>query len=154
MSNYKTHVAFNLCLVLPVTIVGSYYLYHPPHPLLITFISTFCFGTCFMNPDLDLIHQIKLFSLRGFVTLPFRYYSKIFKHRGLSHSVLFGTLTRVLWVSGVAFLIFYLLYQTFPTEKKLLYYLNHYKPYVFYGLAGIVLADWCHLVLDYRKLFK
>ena len=107
-----------------------------------------------MNPDLDLIHQIKLFSLRGLLTLPFRFYSKIFKHRGLSHSIIFGTATRILWLSGVALLLFYVAYRTIPTEKTFLYYLNYYKLYVIYGLAGIVLADWCHLALDYQKKFR
>jgi uncharacterized metal-binding protein len=154
MSNYKTHVAFNLFLALPVTTAGAYYLYEPSRPFLITFILAFFYGTCFMNPDLDLIHQIKLFSIRGILTLPFRFYSKIFKHRGLSHSILFGTATRVLWLAGVALLLFYLVYQAVPSKNTFLFYLNHYKPYLFHGLAGIVLADLCHLILDYQKVFK
>lgn len=151
MSNYKTHVAFNLLVALPIATTGCYYIYSPHHLYLITFVSAFFYGTCFMNPDLDLIHQIKLFSLRGALTLPFRFYSKIFKHRGLSHSVLFGTITRIGWLSGVGLLLFYMIYQTFPTEKKFFYYLNSYKLYLIYGLAGLVLADWCHLFLDYKK---
>lgn len=154
MSNYKTHVTFNTFLALPIATAGIYYFYAPPNPFLITFISAFFYGTCFMNPDLDLIHQIKIFSLRGLLTLPFRFYSKIFKHRGLSHSIIFGTATRILWLSGVALLLFYVVYRTFPTEKTFLYYLNYYKLYAIYGLAGIVLADWCHLALDYQKKFR
>ena len=49
-----------------------------------------------MNPDLGLVHKIKLFSLRGFITLPFRGYSKIFKHKGISHSFLLGSFTRII----------------------------------------------------------
>lgn len=151
MSNYKTHVKFNLFLALPVSVAGIYYLYSPPNAFLLTFVTAFCYGTCFMNPDLDLIHQIKLFSLRGLLTLPFRFYSKIFKHRGLSHSILFGTASRILWLSGVALLLFYLIYETWPSEKTFLSYCRQYKTYMYYGLAGIILADWFHLVLDYRK---
>lgn len=151
MSNYKTHVCFNLFLALPVITAGLYYIYTPPHLYLIIFIGAFFYGTCFMNPDLDLIHQIKLLSLRGFLTLPFRFYSKIFKHRGLSHSVLFGTITRIAWLNGVCLLVFYIVYQALPTEKQFFYYLRAYKFYALYGVAGLILADWCHLILDYKK---
>ena len=151
MPSYRTHVNFNLFLALPVAAAALYYIYTPPTSFLAVFAGAFFYSTCFMNPDLDLVHQIKLFSLRGLLTLPFRFYSKIFKHRGLSHSALFGTATRVLWLAALSFLLFYLLYQTIPSEKKFLSYFNEYKPYALYSLAGIILADWCHLALDYWK---
>ena len=154
MSNYRTHVTFNLLFGLPLVASGAYYFYEPPIYFFLTFILSFCFATCYMNPDLDLIHLIKPFSLRGILTLPFRFYSRFFKHRGLSHSIWFGTATRVIWLFGVALLIFYLVYQTIPSEKTFLFYLNSYKLYLIYALAGIVLADFFHLVLDYRKIFK
>lgn len=154
MSNYKTHVSFNLFLTLPISLAALYYRYSPENPLIITFVSAFIYSTCFMNPDLDLVHQIRLFSLRGILTLPFRFYSKVFRHRGLSHSLFFGTATRIAWLSALGLLIFYLIYETFPSEKRFLYYFKDYKYYLFYALAGIVLADWSHLALDYRKLKK
>lgn len=151
MPAYKTHVNFNLFLALPAIIGGIYYIYTPPASFLVTLAGAFCYSTYFMSPDLDLIHQIKLFSLRGFLTLPFRFYSKIFKHRGLSHSFIFGTATRVFWLGGLSLLLFYLIYQTIPSEKQFLSYFNQHKLYVIYGLAGVILADWCHLVLDHYK---
>jgi uncharacterized metal-binding protein len=156
MSNYKTHVVFNLLVGLPAAIVGMHYTLHPSSSLLITFIVTFFYGTCFMSPDLDLVHKIKLRSIRGICSLPFRLYSKFFKHRGLSHSFLFGTLTRVLWLSAVGFIIFFAIYQTFPTQKSILLYFKQHKLYIYYALAGVTMADWCHLILDYRKgkIFK
>jgi len=154
MSNYKTHVTFNLLFALPFVATGTYYLCEPPILFLSTFIIAFSYSTCFMNPDLDLVHQIKLFSLRGILTLPFRFYSKIFKHRGLSHSMWFGTATRILWLSGLGLFLFYLIYRVVPSEKTLLFYFTHCKSYLLYGLAGIVLADLCHLVLDRQKFFK
>lgn len=150
MPSYKKHVNFNCFLALPASMAAIYFVWTPPTPLLIAFASAFCYSSCFMSPDLDLIHQIKVFSLRGLLTLPFRFYSKIFKHRGLSHSFLFGTATRVLWLGGISLLLFYLLYQTIPTERQFLSYFYEYKFFVLYGLAGVVLADWCHLALDYQ----
>lgn len=151
MPNYKTHANFNILLALPAAAAGIYYLCAPPIPLLAVFAGTFCYSTLFMSPDLDLIHQIKLFSLRGLLTFPFRFYSKFFKHRGISHSFLFGTATRLLWLGGLSVLIVYLTYQVIPTEKQFLSYFNEYEPYVLYGLAGVVFADWCHLTLDFLK---
>lgn len=151
MSNYKTHVSFNTFLALPIASLAIYYFISPPSPLLITFMATFFYSTFFMNPDLDLVHQIKLFSIRGILTLPFRMYSKIFTHRGISHSFFFGTLTRLLWLLGIATLISYFVYRTLPSEKTFFYYYDDYKYFIFYGLSGVVLADWCHLLLDYRK---
>jgi uncharacterized metal-binding protein len=154
MSSYKTHVNFNLFIALPIAMVGIYHTYIPTKPFLITFASAFVYSTCFMNPDLDLIHQIKLFSLRGVLTIPFRFYSKVFKHRGLSHSLLFGTATRLAWLAGVSLLLFYGVYRVLPTQGTFLFYLNYYKLYIFYGLAGVVFADWCHLALDYKSKFR
>jgi uncharacterized metal-binding protein len=154
MSNYKTHVTFNLLFAFPIATAGAYYMYEPSKEFIITFSIAFCYGTCFMNPDLDLIHLVKPLSVRGILTLPFRFYSKIFKHRGLSHSILFGTATRILWLFGVASLVFYLIYRVVPSEQTFLFYLSSYKLYLLYGLAGIVFADLCHIALDYQKIFK
>lgn len=151
MSNYRTHVTFNLLFALPISAAGICYVQIPPTPYLLTFICAFFYSTCFLNPDLDLIHQIKIFSLRGIMTLPFRFYSKMFKHRGLSHSFLFGTATRVLWLSGLFLLLFYLIYNTLPTHRDFFYYLEEYKSYIIYACAGVVLADWSHLLLDLKK---
>lgn len=151
MANYKVHSAFNLCLVLPILIAGTYYIFHPDRMLLLTFVTAFAYSTLFMNPDLDLAHSIKLVSIRGFLSIPFRSYSMIFQHRGLSHSVVFGSMTRILWLSAFGIGIFYLLYRTLPSENTLLHYYNAYKFYLFYGFAGICLADWSHLLLDLKK---
>lgn len=156
MSNYKTHFSFNLLTGLPASVLSLHYVLEPAPLLLATFCLTFIYSTCFMNPDLDLVHQIKLHSIKGFFSLPFRMYSKVFRHRGLSHSFLFGTLTRVLWLSVFGFIIFFAFYQTAPTQNSLMAYFKHHKLYIYYALAGIVVADWCHLLLDYKnvKIFK
>ncbi len=152
MSNYKTHTKFNLFLALPILTAIGYYTLHPSTILLSTFAGVFAYCTLFMSPDLDLAHQIKLKSLRGFFSLPFRFYSKIFKHRGLSHSALFGSLTRILWLAGIALLTFYLVYSVLPDERTFVRFYGHYKYLIWYGFAGICLADWCHLLLDYTKI--
>lgn len=151
MSNYKTHSAFNLLLALPILVSGLVITIHPPLVLLMTFGGAFSYSTLFMSPDLDLVHQIKLVSLRGVLSIPFRFYSKVFKHRGLSHSPFIGSATRILWLAGVALIIFYLVYNTIPSEKSFWLYYKKYKLYLLYGFAGICVADWCHLLLDRKK---
>jgi uncharacterized metal-binding protein len=150
MASYKTHSVFNIFLALPALLAGIYYFLHPPYVLLMTFVVTFAYCTLFMNPDLDLAHNIKLFSLRGVLTLPFRLYSLIFKHRGLSHSLLFGSLTRILWLAGMGLLVFYIVYETLPSTYSFAAYYKHYKYYIWYAAAGMCLADWSHLLLDLR----
>jgi uncharacterized metal-binding protein len=150
LSLYKEHAKFNIFLALPILLIGGIYFLHPPRPFLLTFASAFVYSTLFMNPDLDLARQIRLFSLRGFLTLPFRSYSSVFRHRGLSHHPLLGSLTRILWLLGWYVVIFYLVYKAVPTKASFLGFYEQYKPFIHYGFAGICLSDWCHLFLDLK----
>ncbi|OGN66749.1 MAG: hypothetical protein A2888_02825 [Chlamydiae bacterium RIFCSPLOWO2_01_FULL_28_7] len=99
-----------------------------------------------MNPDMDLANKIKLFSLRGILTLPFRGYSLIFKHRGISHSPIFGTFTRICYLGGFFYLLIFFLDA--PHINKTIFF-NILKSQSFlYGFFGIFFADLSHLVLD------
>lgn len=150
MANYKTHTGFNLFFMLPALVGFGYYFFQPSEKALIVFTATFTYATLFMNPDLDLVHKIKLFSLRGFITLPFRGYSKIFKHRGISHSFLLGSFTRIIWLSFVLFLVCF----SFSFSDYLFSFYKNFKTYFIYALIGICLADWSHLLLDAKKTRK
>jgi len=103
-----------------------------------------------MNPDLDLAHKIKLISLRGFLSLPFRWYSLVFRHRGISHSLIFGSLTRLAWLGGMAALLFFLVYKALPSTRSFYATYYAYKYYIWYAAAGMCLADWSHLLLDIK----
>jgi uncharacterized metal-binding protein len=104
-----------------------------------------------MSPDVDLAHQIRFFSLRGFLTMPFRLYAKFFRHRGISHSFFLGSLTRILWLAVFSIVIFFLVYQTFPNHKNFFTFAYKHRVFLIYSLSGICLADWCHLLLDRKK---
>lgn len=147
MALYKTHVRFNVCLALPLCLGGLFMVVEPQIEYMATFSGCFLYGTLYMNPDLDLIGQIKLFSLRGLLTLPFRFYSAVFKHRGLSHHFLWGTCTRLLWLMGVAFGVIYVNNIAFRHEEFLSFVMRN-KQYFLYGLAGLFFADLSHLFLD------
>lgn len=83
--------------------------------------------------------------------MPFRLYSRVFAHRGISHSPLFGSLTRILWLAMIALGIFYLVYQVIPSKHSFLKFFHRYEPFILFGFAGIFLADLCHLILDRKK---
>jgi uncharacterized metal-binding protein len=147
MANYKTHARFNLFLILPILVGLNYYFMHTPERLLVIFIAAFTYATLFMNPDLDLVHQVNLFSLRGLLTLPFRGYSKVFRHRGISHSFLLGSVTRILWLSTVLFVLSF----SFSFSEDIFVFCKKFKIYFLYALIGICLADWSHLLLDIKR---
>lgn len=151
MSSYKQHTSFNLFIAFPLLIAGITYFIHPHKYLLFTFAGSFVYSTLFMSPDLDLAYQIRPFSLRGIFSLPFRSYARCFRHRGLSHSWIFGSLTRILWLFAWFILIFLLCYRSLPKTRAILSIYAVYKPYLLYGFAGICIADWCHLLLDQKK---
>jgi len=102
-----------------------------------------------MNPDLDLSNKIRLFSLRGFLTMPFRGYSLIFRHRGISHSLLFGSVTRILYLGLLFYLFLYILKKPNLSKKHFLMILR--SNYFLYGFIAIMLADFFHLALDAKK---
>ncbi|MDP1835921.1 MAG: DUF2227 family putative metal-binding protein [Chlamydiales bacterium] len=150
MSGYKTHCSFNVFLALPALVGAQFYMHKPESVYLATFVGAFVYTTFFMSPDLDLVHNIRLRSVRGFFSVPFRAYSNVFCHRGVSHSFLFGSLTRIMWLGGIALMAFFLLYQTLPSTNSFLHCCKQYKGFLIYGFAGICLADWCHLLLDLK----
>ncbi|MDN3509544.1 MAG: DUF2227 family putative metal-binding protein [Candidatus Neptunochlamydia sp.] len=151
MAMYKRHAKFNIFIALPILLGVMYYFLHPVRGLMLTFSGAFVYSTLFMNPDLDLANQIRVFSIRGFLTFPFRSYAKFFSHRGLSHNVVLGSFTRIAWLMGWGFLSFLVFYKTLPSKEGLLSLYEHYQPFILYGLAGVCLADWGHLLLDRKK---
>ncbi|MDE3048256.1 MAG: DUF2227 family putative metal-binding protein, partial [Verrucomicrobiota bacterium] len=97
----------------------------------VSFVAAFLYGTFFLHPDLDIAYKIKLFSLKGLLTLPFRPYSYLFRHRGISHMPVVGTLTRVLWLSLLLWL-----------------FCGLTLPPLWFALAGLAVADLFHILLD------
>lgn len=155
MSNYRTHTYFNLCFALPFCLLAIIWLLHPTNHFLGIFTATFIYGTLFMSPDVDLCHQIKLKSLKGVLTLPFRSYSLFFRHRGLSHSWTLGTLTRVIWLMLFIMLVLYSFYQVQPSTQLFLKYCKKHQLELSYAFCGFLCADWGHLLLDgqgFKKL--
>lgn len=133
MPCYRTHARFNLILALPLILAGLINR-EAALPDICCFVSAFAYATILIHPDLDLAYQTKLFSLKGLLTLPFRPYSWICRHRGVSHWPVLGTATRLLYLGALLWLL-----------KIPGWPINHDLIWIFFGMAA---ADGMHEVLD------
>lgn len=133
MPAYQTHVTFNLFFGLPMALIAIKNVGTSQE--LMAFSAAYIYGTLLLHPDLDLAYKIRLFSWKGLLTLPFRLYSRLFRHRGLSHMPVVGTLTRVAWLMA----LFYLIGWALPDFNSAL---------TWFAMGGVVVADVFHLVLD------
>jgi uncharacterized metal-binding protein len=64
---------------------------------LVAFSSGFAFSMLFLSPDLDLARSgpMRRWGRLAFLWWP---YAKLFRHRGVSHHVLWGSLTRLVYL--------------------------------------------------------
>lgn len=174
MPNLKTHNRFNAWFMLPLCLLGFYHYLSDSVQYLLVFSLSFLYATYYASPDMDLAGQIKLLSFRGLLTFPFRlFYAPISKHRGLSHSIIFGTLSRLLTLcifaataifffkalqimSVTGFIstdhlqgIVHSLYQSITLSLLSLGSLSlHSKMMLSYFLIGFLAADLSHIGLD------
>jgi len=142
MPEYRTHVSVNFFLGLPLSLAALKYTVLSTPTDVFAFSVAFIYGTLFLHPDIDLARNIRLFSLKGLLTLPFRPYSHFFRHRGISHMLIIGTATRILWLFGFVWLLCSCLNLAFPDLVSW----NH--PFLWFGIGGIAAADFFHILLD------
>lgn len=151
MPNYKTHVKVNCIFFLPIWCLVLYFLFDSSFGSLATISFAFAYATFFMNPDMDLQHSYKLSSIRGLLSIPFLGYSRVFKHRGISHHPILGTLTRILWMTGFGVLILGF-HKPFLHSLTDVYQLIKSNQELFLNVfLGILLADISHIFLDWIK---
>ena len=103
MPSGKTHLRIEL-LLLPVWVVLFYLFIDASWQAGALFAGAYLFSSLLLSPDLDLRYNRsrRRWGLLGFIWIP---YTKVFKHRGVSHSVLLGTLTRLGYLGVLALLI-------------------------------------------------
>lgn len=154
MARYKTHVTFNLLLGYPLGAFVFYHYYSSSHPLFALFSSSFLLSTLFLNPDLDIANSIKLFSTRGLLTLPFRPYSYVFSHRGISHFPIIGTITRLGYIALIGLLIYSVFLGEIPSLESLGLLYSQYRAVLFIAVIGFMYADLCHIILDGKRKKK
>lgn len=103
MPSGKTHLRIEL-LLLPVWVALFYLFIDTSWQAGAIFAGAYLFSSLLLSPDLDLRHNRsrRRWGLLGFMWIP---YTKVFKHRGVSHSVFLGTLTRLGYLGVLALLI-------------------------------------------------
>lgn len=151
MPNYKTHVKINCLIFLPGWCLLLYFLFESSWGSLATISASFTYATFFMNPDLDLQHSFKLSSLRGLLSLPFLGYSRVFKHRGISHHPILGTLTRILWITGFTIVILGFYKPFLHSLADAVDLVTTHQDLFLNAFFGILLADVSHILVDRWK---
>jgi len=140
----KTHLKIESTIAL-VLFPSVFYLSYTWPKLSFINVSCFCvgylLGSFFLNPDMDLFKSDGL-NRWG----PFKYfwlpYSKICKHRGLSHSWLFGSATRFSYLLIFAIPFIYFFPEILDFKFKVLF--------VFFGCW---FANALHLIADRHWAF-
>ncbi len=151
----KTHDGINLFVGMIITgfLIGfGFGVFSWP-----SFIIGWLFSTLLFSPDTDLMPK-KRSGLLQFFLYP---YSIIFKHRGLSHGLLLGTLTRVTYgiiLGGILVFVLskmgYLAIEAEGYWRGLFEFVSEYSyqqpiyksvTWLYLGLAS---ADACHIFID------
>ena len=153
MAKYSTHNWFNLILVLPICLVIGHFYF--PKTILAIFGTTFIIGTFLVNPDCDIAHKTNPYSLRGVLLYPFRFYSRVFKHRGISHKHLIGTCTRIIWLIIFFLPLGVLIFVIYPQGIHLLQtFIAAHHEFMITAFIALVIADSAHIFLDRAQRIK
>ena len=117
----------------------------------------FIFGVYYLTPDLDK-DGTDPDRAWGAMQCLWNFYSKVFAHRGASHNLLWGTVSRVAYLSGLIVVV-YVLFCFFILEQnvdiiKPLSILTDFiimnKLIILKFIAGIFIADICHILADWH----
>ncbi len=100
MPNFKTHKYINYIFIIIITIFIFYYNYW--NNLIPLFILGFIIGTNYITPDLD----INSTPSNHYI---WYLYKKISRHRGKTHSLLFGFLLPIIYLISIILITIYLL---------------------------------------------
>ncbi len=117
------------------------------------FVLAYLFGTFLLSPDMDLARSdpMRNWGLLHFVWRP---YVQMFKHRGVSHMPVVGTLTRVLYLLAVVYILSAVATVCFDLGWKMsIRDLRHVDwTGVGWALCGLCLPDLLHILAD--RMFK
>ncbi|MCB9062318.1 MAG: DUF2227 family putative metal-binding protein [Halobacteriovoraceae bacterium] len=161
MANGKTHDKFSLFIGAICT--GILLGLERSINLVLAFTAGWLFATLIFSPDTDVMPKKRTHVLR-FILYP---YSIMFKHRGISHMIFWGTLSRILY--GVVFfgVMTFILNKMGYIEQSAEKYMaslwkflknfdyseEKYKLIV-WPYIGMLLADLCHIFLDQITDFR
>jgi len=143
MPSYSSHLIVNF---LGLT---AFLMYLQEHPLFApgqTFflVAGYFIGTCFLTPDLDT--QSEPSNKCGVACAPYR---MMFKHRGMSHHVLWGIISRIVYAVLVV-LLFVGAFGLLTTEsfEAVVEMMFQYKVELLFVAIGLFFSNLFHITLD------
>jgi len=117
------------------------------------FVVAYLFGTFLLSPDMDLNTSDPMKNW-GVLRLLWRPYANLFKHRGVSHIPILGTLTRVMYILLLVYAICAMANALFEMGWELS--IKNLKEVdqrvIIWGLCGLCLPDLFHILAD--RVFK
>lgn len=163
MANGKAHDRFNLYIGAFLSFALYFEIFIPcPTKGLLGFVIGWFVATFIFSPDTDLRPKDRTLFLK-YLLFP---YALLFKHRGISHSFFWGTLSRLLYtlVMGgiIIFVIHRMGYISFGVMNYYDFLISFVKNYdygkevyqfVTWLWIGHVLADGAHIFLDHTSSF-
>ena len=142
MPGYNTHRLFNYVAF----IIIAAFLYSGTRPFLdlghfLILCVGFYAGTEFITPDLDIKSRVgNRWGALNVIWLPYRV---LFKHGKSSHNIVYGAVVRLLYIGLIILGVYYLLFSAIPSNIMIIPF-----DYVLIFLAGIMLANALHVMLD------
>lgn len=161
MPSGKTHTRIDLLMLVVLVGVASYFW----DPLTDyfgrdqfveyggVFVVAYFFGTFLLSPDMDLNTSDPMKNW-GVLRLLWRPYAQLFKHRGFSHVPILGTLTRIVYIVLLVYVLCAVANALFDMgwELSIDNLKDIDKKSVLCGLCGLCLPDLFHIVAD--RMFK
>jgi uncharacterized metal-binding protein len=146
MPSFSNHLIFNMIILI------LFIMYLRDHPI-INVMQTFIFcigyfiGSVILTPDLDTKSEAS--NRCGILSLPYR---AMFKHRGMSHNVIFGVTTRILYFLIIIAIFFGILgllgLFTLQNLQMVLRIVIKYKLEFLIFVMGLFFSNLFHIVLD------
>ena len=115
-----------------------------------SFLSSYLFSSLFLSPDLDLAQRraSRRWGIGRVVWFP---YAAMCRHRRLSHHLLFGPLTRILYLGGIVLGLLFGL--AFLTGRSVSFSRPSWQV-VAAILSGLYLPNQIHILVDWISSFR
>jgi uncharacterized metal-binding protein len=141
MPGYNTHRIFNyLIFIAAVLFLNSFGIFQVSPIQLLAIGLGFYIGTEFVTPDLDTDSAAyKRWGRLRILMIPYKW---LFKHRKSSHNIFSGAIIRIIYITAIIAVSYYLLFKSLPLENIL------FPVYVIIFLGGIIAANALHVILD------
>ena len=138
MPGYNAHRLFNYAIFIAIAALAWYESISPKQLLALGI--GFYIGTDFLTPDLDTESTaIKRLGRLKILFLPYKW---AFTHRRSSHNIMYGAVVRILYISIIILILYYILFKSFPSGTVF------FSAYTLLFLIGIIIANALHVLLD------